>query len=87
MAECKKPIGLYAIKRDPRNPNYWWEETLIKAFNTEEAAEKFKVMVTTGTFHKDGLTSSGSPRITKYDKILEKYPELVVMPINHTIKC
>ena len=76
MAECKKPIGLYAIKRDPRNPNYWWEETLIKAFNTEEAAEKFKVMVTTGT-----------PRITKYDKILEKYPELVVMPINHTIKC
>ena len=76
MAECKKSIGLYAIKRDPRNPNYWWEETLIKAFNTEEAAEKFKVMVTTG-----------SPRITKYDKILEKYPELVVMPINHTIKC
>ena len=75
MSECKKPYGLYAIRRDERNPN-WFAETLIKAFKTEEAAEKFKTLVTTGT----------TERITKYDKILESYPELVVMPTNHFVK-
>lgn len=85
MSECKKPYGLYAVKRDERNPN-WFAETLIKAFKTEEAAEKFKVLVTTGTYEKDGLYSHGTERITKYDKILETYPELVVMPTNHFVK-
>lgn len=75
MSECKKPYGLYAIRRDERNPN-WFAETLIKAFKTEEAAEKFKTLVTTRT----------TERITKYDKIIESYPELVVMPTNHCIK-
>ena len=31
----------------------------------EEAAEKFKVLVTTGTYEKDGLYSHGTERITK----------------------
>ncbi len=89
---CKKPFGLYAIRRDKRNPEYWFDEVLLHAFDTEEHALDYKGRILEGTTYVKNIGGKeykfeSSPRITKYDNILEKYPEMVVMPINHTKKC
>ena len=89
---CKKPFGLYAIRRDKRNPEYWFDEVLLHAFDTEDHAIEYKNRILEGTTYVKNIGGKpykfeSSPRITKYDNILEKYPEMVVMPINHTKKC
>ena len=89
---CKKPFGLYAIRRDKRNPEFWFDEVLLHAFDTEAHALEYKGRILEGTTYVKNIGGKpfkfeSSPRITKYDKILEKYPEMVVMPINHTKKC
>ena len=89
---CKKPFGLYAIRRDKRNPEYWFDEVLLHSFDTEAHALEYKGRILEGTTYVRNIGGKqfkfeSSPRITKYDTILEKYPEMVVMPINHTKKC